>query len=365
MKIQIDKEVFVKNLNIASRFTSSRLNTAVALQGVYLVGENGFINFYSSDLHVFCHAKEKIDNMESFKVVIEYKKILEFLNLIQPGIIDIEIDERAVIITQNKTKGNFPVINAEDFPIPPNEGDDLENISASFLTKNLPFLLFTASSDEARPVLTGINFVVTDEELVMVATDGFRLSIVKDKTKAQLPSMIVPATFLRELLRVIDGQEKIGFSYIEKEKVIMFKIGDIKIYSRIIDGQFPPYEKVVPENKNTTITLNRQDLLRNTKLISIFAREFSNVVILSFSKDGLIISPKKEGNVENKTTQDIEFEGEPVRVAFNHKYLAEFLNSVETKDIIIELLRSDAPVVFKAINNTSFMHIIMPVRIQE
>jgi DNA polymerase-3 subunit beta len=100
-------------------------------------------------------------------------------------------------------------------------------------------------------------------------------------------------------------------------------------------------------------------------MISIFAREYSNVIMYDFTEKGLILSPKKEANAENTTTQDITFEGEPMKVAFNYKYVVDFLNHVDADELIVELLRPEAPVVFKTPGNDSFMHIIMPVRIQE
>ncbi len=365
MKFTIDKDLFFNNISTVQKFTSDRLNTSTALQGVYITINTNTIHYYATDLNTYCHTSSQINADQDTDLVIEPKKILEFVQFLQAGDIQVTVEENNILIQQGKTKGVFPVIVAEDFPLPPILEEEAQEVKPEFLLKNLPFLLFTASTDDARPVLTGINFVASEEDLTLVSTDGFRLSLVKEKRKGTFSSMIIPAEFLKEVLRYVKDAKNVSFTYSQKEHIVLFKVGKTEFYSRLIDGEFPPYERVIPEEKKTTVILKREDLLRNTKLISIFARDYSNVIIYDFSKDGLILSPKKEANAENTTTQDIQFEGEQIRVAFNYKYVIDFLNHIDSEEIEVELLRSEAPVVFKIPKNETFMHIIMPVRLQE
>jgi DNA polymerase-3 subunit beta len=352
-------------LNLASRFTSDKLATSVALQGIYLQGEKDALHLYSTNLNLYYHTSIKTNISESFKLVIEPRKIIEFLQFLRPGNVIVDIKDKQISISQDKTKGNFAAIASDDFPIPPTLTEAPEKLESSFLTKNLPLVLFTASSDDSRPVLTGINFVASDEELLLVATDGFRLSVVKEKRKGVIPSMIIPADFLQEVLRNIKEEKEVLFSFSAEEKIVCFQLHEDSFYSRLIEGEFPPYERVIPAETKTTVKLEKDEFLRNIKLISVFARDFSNVVVSSFSPGELIMRPKKEGNEENKSVQEIDLTGDPQHVAFNFKYLLDFLNHISAKNITIEMLRSDAPVVFKIDNNPSFFHIIMPVRIQE
>ena len=365
MKFTIDRDVFFNQINTVQKFTSDRLNTSTALQGVYITIDKNKIHFYATDLNTYCHTSSEVSADEKADLILEPKKILEFVQFLQSGDIHITLENNTILIQQEKTKGIFPVIVAEDFPLPPKLTEESQDVKPEFLLNNLPFLLFTASSDDARPVLTGINFVASEEDLTLVATDGFRLSLVKEKRKGTFSSMIIPADFLKEVLRYVKDAKTVSFTYSEKEHLVLFKVGETEFFSRLIDGEFPPYERVIPEEKKSTVVLKREDLLRNTKLISIFAREYSNVIIYDFSKDGLVLSPKKEANADNTTMQDIEFEGEQIRVAFNYKYVVDFLNHIDADEIEVELLRTDAPVVFKLPKNDSFIHIIMPVRIQE
>ena len=364
MKILLQKNELLEKLEFASRFTSSRLASSTSLQGVCLKGEGNTVHFYSTDLNYYYHSFLKTENNNKFKIIIEPKKIIEFLSLLPEIKIEMEIKEKAIVISQGKIKGQFPLFSDQEFPFPPEKTGEKQKIKTSFFKESLPFLLFAASTDETRPALSGVN-LLTNGELILVATDGFRLSLVKTKKEKQFPSAIIPASFLREIAHFIKEEKEVDFSYSAVEKVVLFSVGETEFYSRQIEGEFPPFEKVIPQEKKTTVKLDKEEFLRNVKLISVFARDFSHIIILEIGKDGARFMPKTADTKQNKSFQEGEVEGENQRVAFNYRFLLDFLNVVDTKNIIIEILRSDAPVVFKLENNPDYLHIIMPVRIQE
>ena len=357
--------MFLQKMQIASRFVSDKLNASSALQGIYIKTAPQTIHLYATNLNMYYHTSLPVAVPDELQTIIEPKKVIEFMQLLQPGPIDLNFEENQLTISQGKTKGVFPVIVNEEFPLPPDLLEERQTLNAKFLLDNLPFILFTASTDDARPVLTGINFVVSDDELLIVSTDGFRLSMIKEKSKGTFSSMIIPAEFLRELIRNMTEKTEVTFVHSKKENIVLFCANDDYFYTRLIDGEFPPFEKVIPAEKTETVILKKEDLLRNTKLISIFARDYSNVIIYEFNHDGLVLRPKKEANKENTTSQDIQHEGENHSVAFNYRYVLDFLNHTKASDIVVEILRGDAPVVFKEKGNDNFIHIIMPVRIQE
>lgn len=365
MKILLQKTEFLEKLETSSHFTSSKLSSSTSLQGVCLIGEEKKIHFYSTDLNYYYHSILKNDSGDKFKIIVEPKKIIEFLLLLPETKIEIEVKEKAIIISQGKIKGQFPLFSDKDFPFPPKNTEEKQKIKTSFFKENLPFLFFAVSNDETRPVLTGINFVTDDENLQLVATDGFRLSILTLKKNLPFASMIIPAGFLINAQRLIGKEDEIEFSYLKNEKLLAFFIGDSEIYIRMIEGEYPPFEKVIPTDKKTTVTIDAEEFLRSVKLVSVFSKEFSNIIIMEVEKDSVKFIPKVGQGEEDVVFQEAKIEGEPQKIAFNYKYLIDFLSHASKKKIIIELLRSDAPAVFKIEGVDNFFHIIMPVRIQE
>lgn len=365
MKITVDKEVFLEKINLSLRFTSSKLSSSTPLQGVCLKGENHKIHFYSTNLNYYYHGFIRCEENHKFNAVIEPKKISEFISLLSSGKINLEIKDRTIVLSQAKTKGEFPLFSAGEFPFPPSISSKKQILKTDFLKETLPLLVFSASTDETRPTLTGVNFVSRDSANHIVTTDGFRLSLLILKKDLPLPSMIVPSSFLSEIVRMIGDRREVFFSYREDEKILAFFIGEDEFFTRLIDGEYPPYEKVVPVEKKTTIVLDREEFLRNIRLVSVFARDFSNIIILNIEKEGLRLSPKTGRDEDNVAFQEAEILGENLKIAFNFKFLIDFLSSVPSKKIVIELLRSDSPAVFKGENLDNFLHIIMPVRVQE
>jgi DNA polymerase-3 subunit beta len=365
MKISLQRDFLLENLSFALRFTSSKLSSLTTLQGVLIKNEKNFLHFYSTNLSSYYHSSMKSDEKQTFEIVIEPKKLTEFLSLLSSGELEVEIKEKQITVTQGKTRGGFPLIVSKDFPLPPPVEEKGQKIKADFFVKNLPLVLFSASSDDSRPVLTGVNLVSQDEELLMVTTDGFRLSLLKLKKEIELPSMIIPSSFLSEALNFLKDEKEIELKYSPKEKLIGLTIGRYELYSRLIEGEYPPFEKVIPADKKTTAETDKDELLRNIKLISIFARDVSNIIIIQTTKDAVQLKPKAEVGENNSTQQDAEVQGEEQKIAFNYKFLLELLNHLDAKKISMEFLRSDSPAVFRSDKYPNLLHIIMPVRIQE
>lgn len=364
MKINIDKELLLDKLLLSQRFVSNRFSSVSSLQGVLLEVKDKKINIYATNLTSYFHTIIKNPTDGEKKIVFDPKKVGEFLSLLTPGIIELEITDREMVVRKDKTKGTFPFIDAADFPYPPIMKEKEEKIGTSFLKKHLPHVIFAASSDDTRPVLSGVNFLTQDEEFLMVATDGFRLSLVKTKKEETVPKMLVPKSFLEEVIRLTKDEKEVGMRHSDKEKVVAFSSGDTTLYSRLIEGDFPPFEKVIPSERKTKIIVDKEEFLRNTRIVSVFAREVSNIVLLRVNKKGIVLSPKTDTEGQNSTLQDAEVEGEEQNVAFNFKFVLDFLSHTEGKKVVIEILRPDAPVVFKIDGDKNFLHVIMPVRIQ-
>lgn len=365
MKISIDRNLLEGKLSLAARFIPSRFSSLSSLQGTLLEAKEGELNIYSTNLNSYFHTKIKIKEKVSFKKLTDPRKIIEFLSLIMPGDISLEVSDKEIIISQGKTSGSFPIIAYTEFPQPPVLKEKAQKLKTEFFVRDIPLVLFSASTDETRPVLTGVNFLAQDESMLVVATDGFRLSFLKTKKNQVFPQMLLPRDFLTEIIRLIKDEKEIEFAFSKQEKTAVIRCSEGDFYTRLIEGEFPPFEKVIPADKTATVTTDREELIRNIKTTAVFARDFSNIVLCEFKQDGLYLKPKLDTAGKSQTFQEARLDGEEQTVAFNLKFLLDFLNQIDSKTVIIEVLRPDAPVVFKADNKPDFIHIIMPIRIQQ
>ena len=361
----VDKELLYEKINLASRFTKSAGSFSLTNQGLLFQIRNDKLIITSSNLASFFNTSIKIEKKEGKDIdfVIETKKLIDFVNFLPSLRINFLIDEKKVVISNNETKGVFIRIKSNDFPSLPQLEKKHQKINLALWRKKLPLVLYATSDDDSRPALTGVNLTTTDDQLVFVSTDGFRLSFLSLKKEIDLPSMIIPSFFLEEILKTIKEDEVyLGCSL--GEKVVFLRNKEDLFISRLIDGEFPPYEKVIPQEKRTSFSFTREDFLKKIKIISIFTRETSNVVVLNIAKNEVLIKPKNEEEGETEARQEVfDFQGEEVKIAFNIRFLMDFLSRFDEEEVVVEILKPDAPVIFKGKKDKNFFHIIMPVRI--
>lgn len=364
MKFTILKDSLEEKLLQATRFTLSKISSVPLLQGARLIiGDEGF-EIVATNLSDFFCTTIKTTVKERVDVIVDIKKVVEFLTFLPSGKIEVEFSSNQMIIHSDKTHASFSAASSADFPQIPKIDGKKNLISKNFLAKVAPLVLFAAAEDEARPILTGVYFKREDDISYVVATDGFRLSLITEKEKT-LPSIIVPAKTLQDIIKLAAPVEFIEVTISEQEKLMKFSLGDIVIYSRMIEGEFPPFQRVIPKDYKTKITLERDEFSRNIKLAAVFAKDLSNIVVFFLKKDGLYIKPKTRGTEDTEIYQQAILEGEEGLIAFNYRFILDFLNNTTSKKIIFEMGEKNAPGVFRASGVDNFIHVVMPVRTDE
>lgn len=358
----IVKSLFQEKLSTASRFIFTKISNASSLQGGMLKFSKNKIEIITTNLSDFFYTSLKVETDLEKTIIVDIKKIVEFLSFLPSGKVILELAEKTLSLSLGKSIGSFNLISAKDFPEPPLIEGNQHSVKKVFFEKIIPLVLFAASNDEMRPVLTGIKFSSKNSQRYIAATDGFRLSLIIEKNTENLPDIILSAHILSEIVHLKTKQSEIVITFSEKEKIVVFKIGDDMIYSRLIEGDFPPFEKVIPSSHEIRVVLNREEMIKNIKSAAVFARELSNIVVFEIKKDGLYLKPRSKDNQGTIIYQDALVEGEEGRIAFNYKFVLDFLLAAKTEKIIFEMTQSSAPAVFKIDKNEDFIHIIMPVR---
>jgi DNA polymerase-3 subunit beta len=298
------------------------------------------------------------------------------------GNINLEAKEEHLKIEAPGFSAKVSGMNTSDFPAIPYSLDTKMAVSfpGNKFVESLSQVVFAASVDETRPILTGVLFLFGAGILTLVATDGYRLSQKKLKLEnlskeiSSVGNIILPKTVLSEALRLFSGQDTIGFGYKKSDNQVLFGNGDLVLSSRVLEGDFPDFEKIIPKSENLKVLVDKEEFLRAVKLASVFARDSANIVKLVFSEDTLTISAesqnagsqktKVEAKVESASAKASAAKGDLMEIAFNYRFLEEFLHSVAGDDVEIKLSDPNAPGVFTDPTDSNFLHLIMPVKIQ-
>lgn len=299
-------------------------------------------------------------------VTVPGKQFAETITSIGRGKVRVtqEKDE-LIVITEDGNKITFQTIAKEEFPgLFEERGDKIVEMKAQDVRKTFSRLIFAVSSEDSRPELTGVLFSQKDGDTTLVSTDGFRLSLVVKKGKAGQKEIILPAKLVAELLST-KGEGDVTMYIYEKGNQVLFQTQNTTIVGRLINGEFPNYTRVIPKNHRTKVIIDKEDFLQKARLASVFARENANIIKIRVENGKMEITAKSAGVGEGNILADVEQEGEDNEIAFNVKFVLDFLKNTEGKTVTMELSSPIEPALFTTDDDPNFLHVIMPVRVQE
>jgi DNA polymerase-3 subunit beta len=368
MHFFILKENIDKILNIIGRNISIRPQLPI-LSNLLLKTENGKLTIATTDLELglLFHTNAKIE--KEGEITVPGKLLTEFVSLLPAGKIEFLLEGNMLQVKTNKTHASLATMPAGEFPSFP----QINEIKNTFLFKKTQEAIlrtvFAASTDEGRPVLTGLRITIADGRVTFAATDGYRLSMeqVEIPDKKENLTMILPAQSLSETIRIAQEMksEDIGFSLIENKNQAVFVLPNVSVYTRLIEGEFPNVEKIIPSQAKTKVQTDRDQFIQAVKTTSLFARTAANIIKIKIEKDKLRLKAVTPQVGEDEDSIEAKVEGEETEIAFNYRFLLDLLSRFPEKTVVFETSGSLAPGVFKTNTNTSsFLHLIMPVRIQ-
>jgi len=370
MKLQVLQEDFSKALSISLRFTSAKAQLPV-LANIYLQAQKSKLLISATNLEVsislFIGAKVE----EEGDITIPAKTITDLISNLGRGQVTLETEKEQLKVTTEDVESVISGINASDFPAIPNKINKTNiSLPREKLVRALSKVIFAVSNDEARPILTGVLSIVKDNTMVFVATDGFRLSQVKfSMDNKSDETVILPKNSLIELSRLTGDSEVVDLEIRKSENQVVFGVAGDILSTRTIEGEFPAFEKIIPKERKIAVNVNKSDFLRAVKLASVFARDSANVIKLDVDNtDRMHVYAESARSGKQKTTIDakVSLDGvgkEGFVIAFNYRFIEEFLNVVSGESVDIAFNDVNAPGVFTDPTDKEFLHIIMPVRI--
>ena len=372
MKVEILKENLKRGLSVVERLDRKNFSLPI-LDNVFINTEDSFLNLTSTDLEVVIKMWILTKIIQKGRVVVPVKFLSHFISLLLGEKIILETKGQNLFIESKNIKTQIQGYNPEDFPIIPQfkSLESLEIDNKKFFD-GLSQVLNVPSPSQARPEISGIYFYFSKKNIIMAATDSFRLAekiVPLESSVLKEYSFILPQKTAREIASILENQEgslKICFS--NNQVLFEFPMKEVKhpfiqITSRLIDGQYPNYQEIIPSKFKTNIILKKDDFLNHIKTASLFSPKNNEVKILILpNKKELEISSKNPTIGENTSTIDGKIEGEQMEVSFNHKFLIDGLSYIKSSEVNLGLTKEDGPALLKPIGDQSYVYVVMPIK---
>ncbi len=375
MKVSVLQENLARGLSVVSRAVSPR-STLPVLGNVLVATDEGRLRLSATNLElgITCWIGAKVE--EEGSTTVPARTFNDLVNTLPGDRVEMALTVRTQTLNIHAGTSNTDIkcIDAQEFPpmpVPDLSGGVQLNIAD--LKEMIQQVVLAASTDEARPILTGVKVIVEGNQITMAAADGFRLSVRTDDLSAsagQPVSAVIPARALSELARIVgDGDEVVTMVIPPGRGQVIFRLKDIELVSQLIEGAFPDYDQVIPKSRETRTVVGTTAFLKACKQAEIFAREGSLIARLNVSPGNemqpgtLEISAHSEETGSNETTVDANIDGDPILIAFNVRYLREVLDVIKTPNVALETSSPTSPGVIRPVGDDHFLYVIMPMQL--
>jgi DNA polymerase-3 subunit beta len=381
MKLTCTQENFKKAIYSTERVVGKQITLPI-LENILLETDNGMLKISATNLEIGVFLKIGAKIEEEGKITVPARLLSNFVNnLPNVGTVSLTVVDQTLHIESGASKAQIKGLQATDFPIIPEmEGDFLFSLPAQEMKEVIPRLAICVSLDSTRPELTGLNFLLNKLEVRLAATDSFRLAeavvtLIRDHSQAydlfveKTSSIIVPLNTISEVFRVINPETqdiKIGI----EESQIFFQIDNVRIVSRLINGKYPPYQQIIPQEFSTKVFLAKDDVLRAVKIAGIFTHSKAGEVkfTVNATNKEVYVQSKAEEVGENKTILNAEIEGPDQEALFNPRYMADGLQAISTSHLVLLMNSGSSPAVLRMVQGEkkeemlNYTYIIMPIK---
>jgi DNA polymerase-3 subunit beta len=367
VKLSLSTGELLAQLQTATRVASSRASVQ-ALSGVMISAEANQAVLLATDMEVGLRVPLAAEVLQPGLAVLPARLVLEVVRSLPGDTVTLELrpHEQDVEVISGSAKFHLRTLRSEDFPTLPSPAPETRMTlpTQAFVNTALQ-VARSASKDETRPVLTGVLISAGGQELTMVATDSYRLSVKHAALESALEGTIeanVPARALQELARIAQSVEEPELAVSLGQNQVVFEIGDIVLSSRLIDGQFPNYRQLLPESVEHELRLSSSEIADVVRRISLLAQK-NAPLRLSFAEGELTVSAQTPDIGEASEALPVPFSGEPLDIGFNPEFLRDGLESVESEELVLKLISPLRPGLIESPDGGEFVYLIMPIRL--
>jgi DNA polymerase-3 subunit beta len=363
LKTSLPREQFADRVAVVARALSTRASVLV-LGGMQLRSADGRLELAATDMELSLRATVAADVSGEGTVVVPGRLLLDIARALPDSDVSLEHlpEESVLVITSGSAAYRIHTYSAEDFPHLPDLGNSaLQQVDAGVLLSTIARVGRSASRDESRPVLTGIFVSFEAGKLVMAATDSYRLAVKETASPEPLPEIeaIIPARALQELTRIASGSDSVELAL--QENHVVFGVDGTWLTSRRIDGQFPNYKQLLPEQFEHELDLPREELLDVVRRVGLLAQR-NSPLRLRFADGELTVSARTQDVGEASESLPAPFAADALEIGFNAEFLRDGLESVDSSTVRVKLISPLRPAVLQG-ESPDYTYLIMPIRL--
>ena len=377
MNFEIDKKEFIKGLGLMQS-VAGRKTTLPILSHILLEWDKHFLYLTGTDLETGIREELIAKIHQKGKASVSAKKLFEIVRELPEETIHIEKKDNQWITLQcGKSIFNLAGLDPEEFPsLPAHEEENFSTVSSRLVREMIEKTVFAASNEESRYHLNGVLVVQSKqagkEVLRMVATDGHRLSLIDRENQkvrgVEEKGIILPKKGILEIKKIIgdrDGEEEMGIYFNSTHG--FFKMGKSLSVIRLIDGEFPEYEQVIPKGNDKKLVMAKERMVSSLKRVSTMASERMEGVKFSLKTNSVELSSTHQDFGDAKEEVEVVYEGPPLQVGFNARYLIEAFNVIDTEEVLMELKDEGSPGILRpsssGVGISNQISIVMPMRL--
>ena len=368
MKLRIERDALVEQLTLASRGVNARGGGLFVLTGLHLRADSDGLTVTGTDLDLTVRAQLRTEVDTEGETVVPARLLTDIARALPPGEVHIEVSGDEAQITSARAQFSVRTLPTADFPALVEASGDAITVPAGDLSEAFRQVVRAASSDDARPILTGVLMAARGDGLRLVATDSYRLAL-RDLPKAQVlaagQQVLVPSRALEELSRILDPGKDVTMRLGEREVAfeVIDEVQSARLTCRLIAGDFPSYEPLIPDSHDNRLEIERAALLDGARRLRLLARDTNAPVRMELKPDSIELTVISQDVGSASEEIDASYEGEATTVAFNPDYLIEGLEAAGGDTV--EIVRLDAlkPAILRTPGQGEFLYLLMPVRV--
>ncbi len=367
MKFICDKNAFAREISFAQEIIASK-NALSIMSNVLLEASEGSLTIKATDIKVSFETSIPVDTSEPGSVTVFCDKLMGILSSIPDGDLSFEQDESKIVVkpTFKKVRFQLKTISSEKYPELPAAADTaFFSIPSKDFKEMVAQTIFAVSDDETRYFMNGVFMEKKDEGLAFVATDGRRLSFIHKGFESAIPDFkgaIIPPKILSIVAKRIPDEGPVELAV--TDKCLFVKFGAYRVSSVLIEGQFPNYQKVIPDSQKNSLIVKKSDLIDALRRVSIFVEQKSRRTFLGLSQGQIVISSEESEIGTAREELSCEYEGSEATIALNYKYVEEPLRAMDGEEVCIEFSEPNRAITLSPRPSGDYFHVVMPMQLE-